>query len=555
MSGFMLNGPNNNLNGSLGPAQLLSPQGLLQPLPQLNPPGQLAPAPNDQLVTAEALVHGWKPDGTQAGMMLNAMTEEEVRAFCKLSYKLGLMDGLPGLNGHEPEKDVKAEPTADDAAAAAPEPRADASAGAAGRGPPNFDTMERKQLEQLLVQVSRISMCEGEGGAAGQLAVPAKDLPQAPCGDYMHPYLRSILQRPCTAYVLNPSAGTGTGPGAGADGHDDDETGMVHDRGGWGHGGGRGGREHAKTPAPYGGRGGKRQQQQQQLQYQQQQPPPLQIGFTPGPPEALPTVNGDGGAAGETPAGDAAGAGGVGEAQGAEPAGAPGAQGGEGIPAATPGGDVGLGSTTPATGLQPQSASGRPTGANASGLGAAGRSAGRQRATVNYSALAGRKDKERDRLAGILRDGEEREALGRPLRDSKTAVPKMKRKPGPKGASSWSMGPGDAVQGGFGSPIGGGGTPFSAPSTGGGQGALGGSALAHRQSASSLAASTSKVQPLFKDDPGANVVTAAVHAVVNEGEHDHDALTSLLLEYRQRLLPPLFRCASRRTWVCNNRLS
>ncbi len=530
MSGFMLNGPSNNHNGSLGPPQLHSPQGLVPPQAQLLLPGQQAPAPNDQLVTAEALVHGWRPDGTQAGMMLDAMTEEEVRAFCKLSYKLGLMDGLPGLNGQEPEKDVKAEPKADDAAAAAPEPRADASAGPAGGGAPNFDTMERKQLEQLLVQVSRISMCEGEGGAAGSLAdgrlpvVSAKDLPQAPCGDYMHPYLRSILQRPCTAYVLNPSAGTGTGPGAGADGHDDDETGMVHDRGGWGHGGGRGGREHAKTPAPYGGRGGKRQQQQQQLQqlqYQQHQPPPLQIGFTPGPAEAPLTANGDGGAAGETPAGGAAGAGGVGEVQGAEPAGGPGAQGGEemggkGIPAATPGVDAG----TPATGLQPQSASGRATGANTAGPGASGRSAGRQRATVNYSALAGRKDKERDRLGGFLRDGEEpREALGRPARDSKTAAPKMKRKPGPKGASSWSMGPGDTVQGGFGSPIGGGGTPFSAPSTGG-PGALGGSALAHRQSASSLAAaSTSKVQPLFKDDPGANVVTAAVHAVVNEGEN------------------------------------
>jgi hypothetical protein len=129
-----------------------------------------------------------------------------------------------------------------------------------------------------------------------------------------------------------------------------------------------------------------------------------------------------------------------------------------------------------------------------------GRSAGRVRQTINYSALAGKKDKDRER--GSVQ--EEREVQARPVREPKSTAPKYKRKGAPKAGNSWSAGSGA-----------GGGVTFGDVTYA--DGVTPGAGLGSRGGAGGAASAIGKVVPLFMEDPGANACTAAVHALVSEG--------------------------------------
>ncbi|GFR51514.1 hypothetical protein Agub_g13929 [Astrephomene gubernaculifera] len=415
--------------------------------------------------TQDALVQGWRPDGRPAANMLEACTDDEARAFCKLAHKLGLLDDEgTGLQGSS--------------------------------AAPQFDSMDRSQLDQVLLKVSQLGdLGAGDGGllqpagvgqlpwssangpsdaARGASAGPAAagdedavssnrgvghEVPRAACGDFMHPYLRSMLERPCTAYVLHPSGGTSSL----LDGGQEEE-----DAAGGGYGGGaagsvsggkamRGSQAGAaggymtKTPA-----GGKAALKMQASGLQDMGATPLQepnsLGGT-GFMSMHADMNGPHGPAFEL--------------QQLPPL-PPSAQQHMDDPSGAAAGSMALMSAATPSFSMPGSAPDRAT------TGGSGSRGGRARTAINYSALAGKKDKERERE---MREREKEER-------AKSGVPRMKRKPGPKAGASWGSG---------------------------------GLAGLQRPPTSNPLALLNKVPLLFKEDPGANAVAAAVHAVVTEG--------------------------------------
>lgn len=185
--------------------------------------------------TTESLVHGWRQDGRHASTMLEACTDSELRAFCLLASKLGLL----------PDATTTTATGGDGSGTAgAVDPGAPGGDGGAGgfkpalHGPPDAEAlgaMARPQLEELLLRVGAAealappalpsapapASVEGPGQPEAQAAQagssqqpPAayphlrQQLPAAAAGDFMHPYVKLLLQRPPTAYVLNPTAGT-----------------------------------------------------------------------------------------------------------------------------------------------------------------------------------------------------------------------------------------------------------------------------------------------------------------------------------------------------------
>lgn len=443
------------------------PTGLFPHALQPPPQQQQVPLPQPQ----DALVQGWRPDGRPAATMLDACTDDEARAFCQLAYKLGLLDDsdLPAQRGRAQSL----------------------------RSPPAFSSMDRQQLDKVLMKLRQLgepapiadaavvgggtTACDvvademaspgTDGTTMAHLRAPDDDtqssnrggkpqLEDLPCtagGDYIHPYLRRILDRPCTAYVLNPSGGNGSLLLGDSTHEDDGGDGGGGLTGGFNGRGSRGGGAHPAKMTGVGGRGG---------------------GFRGSSvghePTAVPTpLAGDQDvSAGAHPAGLS---GGGDQQQLDTPSTMPlHPQPPHDAPEPTASG-LGAGAMLPAA-TPPASLGGPPS--------AGGGRGGRARNSVNYSALAGKKDKERERELRE-REREERER-------AKTVVPKFKRRPGPRGGASWSLGSGGASA----------------------------AALAglNKPLTNNPLALLNKVPLLFKDEPGSNATTAAVHAVVEEGE-------------------------------------
>ncbi|GIL93860.1 hypothetical protein Vretimale_223 [Volvox reticuliferus] len=432
----------------------------------------------------DALVQGWRPDGRPAATMLDACTDDEAREFCQLAHKLGLLEDA--------------------------DPRGLASDRLPGASA--FATMDRAQLDKILMRLTQLGDASatetasasplsltgdlannsqqlaeqsGADGAAtivkpaAAVAGAADDedtqssnrgpgvgqelLPRTAGGDYMHPYLRRILERTCTAYVLNPCGGTGSLVESAQD--DEDGTaggGAAPGAGGKGMRGsqaGGSGVHNTKTPAP--GKPGYR--------------------MTPGNAAHEAALSPYGQFGGEPD-------GGAGTSLHTAPSGA-GMQDmhldPSQLPPLPPLQQVQNASQDDvALGMLPHTAATPMLGGSvlASGGSSGGSRGGRARNSVNYSALAGKKDKERERELRE-REREERER-------AKTVIPRVKRRPGPRGGASWSASGGSAA-----------------------------AALAGLQKplTNNPIALLNKVPLLFKDEPGSNATTAAVHSIVAEG--------------------------------------
>ncbi|KXZ51810.1 hypothetical protein GPECTOR_11g251 [Gonium pectorale] len=416
--------------------------------------------------TVDALVQGWRPDGRPAPNMLDACTDDEARAMCALAEKLGLLDdaGQAGTSG---------------------------TAGSAGA--PAFDCLDRAGLDQLLLKVSqlgrdgdgdsgRLHRPSSTGGASSSILMeagprassdgtkissaapavaeedtqstskgPVHELPRASCGDYVHPYLQRLLEQPATAYVLNPSGGSGSLFDAGPSDDEEDAGADIPRARGGGRGRGRGShaslsREALSAKTPAATRAALKAQGNLQ---QDNRVSPLPGVFDPTGSQLA------------DPASELTQLALMSQEQQQQLADAAAASGGAG---------GGMLAATPTFG-------GHAFPVEKGSTGPAGLRGGRARNSVNYSALAGKKDKERELRE---REKEDRER-------AKSAAPKYKRKPGPKAGASWGAG-GPGSLGGMRAPV-----------------------------AINPLGLLSKAPLLFKDDPTSNATAAAVHAVIADG--------------------------------------
>ena len=465
----------------------------------LLPPGGSAAQPPLQ-PGLEPLLQGLRPDGrSAAATMLDACTDEEARAFAELAQQMGLLDEgieLQGLDRaaldallHRVGQIGAGEAAEGAAGEAAAGGGASAGEGAVAAAGAVSSAGEAEKQEGTAAGQAGVQQGAGASGAAAAgeedtnssskdpagAALSKAELLRAAAGDFVHPYLKRILERPVTAYVLNPTAGNGSLLGVSPDEEEEAAARPPEPRTGPGRGRGRG-RGDGSFATPGGrGRGGGGAGLHASMS----------LDFTP-----LQAAADAGGAASGGGLATTASTGALGSLAHAPspelhqlPPLPP-------LPPAPP--------APPAPGQQPpQAAQQAPEDASgaaatpgpgstaekaAAGAGATGPRGGRARSTVNYSALAGRKDKDRERE---LRAQEDREARERAKTVAATTQ-KIKRKPGPKPGSSWSAG-----SGGYGP-----GKPASN---------------------NPLSGAGGKAPLLFKEDPTSSAVAAAVAAIVAEG--------------------------------------
>ncbi|KAG2423308.1 hypothetical protein HXX76_015455 [Chlamydomonas incerta] len=448
----------------------------------LLPPGGAAQPPQAGL---EPLLQGCRPDGRPAATMLDACSDEEARAFAELAQQMGLLDEDIQLQGMERAQLDALLHRVGQIGAGGEEARAAAAAGGEGAaaGAGAGATTSAEEAEQQDGATTGQAGAQ-QGAGAGGAAAPGEDdtnsssrdaggglskaeLLRAATGDFVHPYLKRILERPVTAYVLNPTAGNGSLLGVS---HDDEEEAAVRPpepRTGPGRGRGRG-RGDGSLATPGGrGRGGAGGGLHASMS----------LDFTP--LQAAAEAGGAAGGAGLATAASTGALSSLAHAPTPEPHQLPPLPPAPGQPPQQP-----QQPEDAATGATPGPGSTADKAA-AGGAGTTGPRGGRARTTVNYSALAGRKDKDRERELRIQEDREARERA----KSIAATTQKIKRKPGPKPGSSWSAG-----TGGPGKPA----------------------------SNNPLSGASGKAPLLFKEDPTSSAVAAAVAAIVAEGGAEGD---------------------------------